>query len=248
MGQRFSMPYQVPFFETDISHQVKLPHLLAIALQVSSQQSQSLGNADDVVFERYKLVWVITDYAIKIERLPTYNEEITITTEAIAYNKLFCYRDFEVTDASGQLLLSIRTTFALMDYESRKVAEVPDDLVAPYGADKIRKLLRGPRYQPLEDPEQVLYHVRFFDLDMNGHVNNSKYLEWMLDVFDLEFLTTYTPAKIDLKYVKEIHHGKDILSEYDFDETSLVSQHQITVDDGIHAQAIIQWKPIREGE
>lgn len=248
MGQRFSMPYQVPFYETDITHQVKLPHLLAVALQVSSQQSQTLGNADDTVFQKYHLVWVITDYAIEINRLPHYNEEVTITTEATAYNKLFCYRDFEITDAAGNLLVLIKTTFVLLDYETRKVAEVPDELVAPYEADKIKGIIRGPRYQALQAPEQVLYHVRFFDLDMNGHVNNGKYLEWMLDVFDLDFLTSHTPAKIDLKYVKEIHHGKDILSEYDFDETSLVSQHQITVDDGIHAQAIIQWKPIREGE
>ena len=80
-----------------------------------------------------------------------------------------------------------KTTFALMDYETRKVAEVPDEVVAPYGADKIKKLIRGPRYKALENPIETLYRVRYFDLDMNGHVNNSKYLEWMLDVFDLDF-------------------------------------------------------------
>ena len=32
-----------------------------------------------------------------------------------------------------------KTTFALMDYETRKVAEVPDEVVAPYGADKTKK-------------------------------------------------------------------------------------------------------------
>ena len=29
MGLKFSIPYQIPFYETDITHQVKLPHLLA---------------------------------------------------------------------------------------------------------------------------------------------------------------------------------------------------------------------------
>ena len=87
---------------------------------------------------------------------------------------------------------------------------MPDEVVAPYEADKTKKLLRGPRYKALENPIETLYRVRYFDLDMNGHVNNSKYLEWMLDVFDLDFLTKYTPAHIDLKYVKEIHHGSEI--------------------------------------
>ena len=105
-------------------------------------------------------------------------------------------------------------------------------------------MLRGPHYKTLENPLEILYRVRYFDLDMNGHVNNSKYLEWMLDVFDLDFLTEYTPAHIDLKYVKEIHHGSKIYSGYEFDQGSLSSQHQICVDGNVHAQAIIQWKEI----
>ena len=43
MGLKFSIPYQIPFYETDITHQVKLPHLLAFSLQVSGMQSESLG-------------------------------------------------------------------------------------------------------------------------------------------------------------------------------------------------------------
>ena len=38
MGLKFSIPYQIPFYETDITHQVKLPHLLAFSLQVSAMQ------------------------------------------------------------------------------------------------------------------------------------------------------------------------------------------------------------------
>ncbi len=155
------------------------------------------------------------------------------------------------TTMAGEIVKDV----AFYDYHSKYIdnkivmqipAEVPDEVVAPYGADKTKKLLRGPRYKALENPIETLYRVRYFDLDMNGHVNNSKYLEWMLDVFDLDFLTKYTPAHIDLKYVKEIHHGSEIYSGYEFDQESLSSQHQICVDGNIHAQAIIQWKEIGE--
>ena len=78
----------------------------------------------------------MTDYAIEIDRLPRYNEKVTITTEAISYNKIFCYRNFYITDEAGQQIMLFKTTFALMDYETRKVAEVPDEVVAPYGGDK----------------------------------------------------------------------------------------------------------------
>ncbi|MGT2907165.1 acyl-ACP thioesterase domain-containing protein [Streptococcus dentiloxodontae] len=244
MGKTFKMTYQVPFYETDVNHNVKLSTLLSVALQVSSKQSEELGNADDYVYKTYNLVWVITDYDITIDRLPVYNEIVTIETEAVAYNKLFCYRDFYIYGEKGDKIMTIGSTFVLMDYDTRKVAEVPDDLVAPYESDKIKKILRGPKYKLLENAEHTFYHVRYFDLDMNGHVNNSKYLEWMLDVFELDFLTNYIPKKIHLKYVKEIHHGNDIHSAYQLD--GLTSQHQITVDDSLHAQAIIDWQEKKE--
>ena len=78
MGLKFSISYQIPFYETDITHQVKLPHLLAFSLQVSGMQSESLGNTDKDVFDKYGLVWIVTDYAIEIDRLPRYNEKVTI--------------------------------------------------------------------------------------------------------------------------------------------------------------------------
>lgn len=31
------------------------------------------------------------------------------------------------------------------------------------------------------------YYVRYFDIDMNGHVNNSKYLDWIYDVLGCAF-------------------------------------------------------------
>mgnify|MGYP000688892819 FL=1 len=75
-------------------------------------------------------------------------------------------------------------------------------------ADKTKKLLRGPRYKALENPIETLYRVRYFDLDMNGHVNNSKYLEWMLDVFDLDFLTKYTPAILTSSMLRKFIMGQ----------------------------------------
>ena len=51
MGLKFSNSLSnFRFYETDITHQVKLPHLLAFSLQVSGMQSESLGNTDKNAF------------------------------------------------------------------------------------------------------------------------------------------------------------------------------------------------------
>lgn len=239
MGKKFAITYQVPFYETDVNHNIKLPHLLSFALQVSGQQSLNLGVSDDYIFDTYHLVWVITEYDIDIDRLPKYGETIIVETEATAYNKLFCYRDFTVYGEDGEKIMDIHSVFVLMDYDTRKVHPVVDDIVAVYDVPKIKKIIRGPRYEELENPEETVYHVRYFDLDMNGHVNNSKYMEWMYDVLDVDFLCQHIPQKINLKYVKEVHYGHDIQSRVVMD--GKVTRHEIT-GDGIHAQASIVWK------
>ena len=54
---------------------MKLSQLLSLVLQVSGKQSLSLGMSDEYVFQTYNLVWIITEYAIEIDRLPRYTEK-----------------------------------------------------------------------------------------------------------------------------------------------------------------------------
>lgn len=242
MGKIYRTDYKIPFYETDKKGNAKLPHLLSHCLQISGFQSAELGVSDENIFDRYGLVWVITDYEITIDRLPKYAEEIIIETEAISYNKLFCYREFRLFDQTGQKLMTLFCSFVLLDFNSRKVTPVPEDVVAVYGAEKIKKMLRGPKYPTLDHPVEKPYHVRYLDLDMNGHVNNAKYLEWMYDVLPVDFLEGHVPETIHLKYAKEVHYGRDIQSQLVLED--LVSYHDIISEVGNHAQAIITWRPL----
>ena len=223
MGKKFQTRYQIPFYESDVNHNVKLPHILSVALQIASDQSVSLGLGDERIFKDYNLVWVVSEHEVTIDRLPRFNEIVEIETEPISYNRYFCYREFRIYDQNGEKLVDIFSTFVLMDYDTRRVHDVPEDLVAPYESEKIRKILRGPKYKALEKATDTLYHVRYFDLDFN-------------------FLKAYTPKKINLKYVKEVQYGSDIESRLEQD--GLITKHEITSNGYVNAQAITQWEKI----
>lgn len=135
-------------------------------------------------------------------------------------------------------------TFVLMDRDSRKVHAVEPEIVAPYQSDFDKKLIRGPKYESLNEPISKDYHVRFYDLDMNGHVNNSKYLDWIFEVMGADFLTQYIPKKINLKYVKEVRPGGVITSAVE--RSGLESKHEIISDGATNAQAIITWQEIKK--
>lgn len=240
MGIRYQQDYIIPFYESDRFKKMRISSLLAVALQISGEQSVSLGRSDVWVSEHYHYFWAVIEYELDITRLPVFSEKITIETQATSYNNFFCYRNFTFKDENGNLLVEIKSTWVLMDQESRKIERVADDIVAPYASDKISKIIRPHKFlkaEVFERASQVRYPVRFSDLDMNGHVNNAKYFDWACDMIDFDFRATHEPKHIAIKYNHEVLFGDDIVGKLLF--KGLVSHHNLNHDS---TQIEIEWK------
>ena len=92
-GLIYQKEHRVKYYECDATKQISIPMLLNIMLYVSGEQSYKLGVGDAVLLEK-GLSWIILQNDIHIQRLPEAGETITITTQALSYNKLFTYREF----------------------------------------------------------------------------------------------------------------------------------------------------------
>ena len=246
MAKTFEYSMKIPFDMSDVNGYIKIPQLILLSLQVSGMQSIELGMSDMYILENYNLVWIITDYNMKIERLPVFDEKITIETYAKSHNRLFCYRAFNIKDEAGNTIIEMVATFVLMDRDTRKVHPVMSEITDAFDSEFSKTMIRGPRFKELEGGVEQEYRVRFYDLDMNGHVNNSKYLDWVFEVMGADFLTQHVPKKVHLKYVKEVLAGGLITSQYE--QEGLKTQHQITSDGQINAQAEIEWEKVEEKE
>lgn len=244
MAKTFEYSMKIPFDMSDVNGFIKIPQLILLSLQVSGMQSIELGMSDMYILENYNLVWIITDYNMKIDRLPVFDEKITIETYAMSHNRLFCYRAFNIKDEAGNTIIEMVATFVLMDRDTRKVHPVMSEITDAFDSEFSKTMLRGPRFKELEGGVEQEYRVRFYDLDMNGHVNNSKYLDWVFEVMGADFLTQHVPKKVHLKYVKEVLAGGLITSQYE--QEGLKTQHQISSDGHINAQAEIEWEEVEE--
>ena len=54
------------------------------------------------------------------------------------------------------------------------------------------------------------FKVGFFDLDVNGHLNNTKYLEWILESYDLKYLKDNEIKKFEINFQLEALYGDEI--------------------------------------
>jgi len=69
MGIKYQQNYQVPFYESDAFKKMRISSLLAVALQISGEQSTALGRSDVWVFERYGLFWAVIEYELTMRNI-----------------------------------------------------------------------------------------------------------------------------------------------------------------------------------
>lgn len=242
MGAIYQLEHEVAYYECDLNQNMTFPAVVSIAIKASTEQSDQLERGSDYV-EKLGLTWIITQYEMTIQRLPKVEENIKIFTEPTEYNRFFCYRDFWFEDQEGNELLRITAAFALMGIENRKVSSVNEELMAPYDSPKVKKIRRWRKIESVKDGEKKDYHVRFYDLDSNHHVNNAVYFNWIIDVLGYYFLTTYQPKEVSIRYDKEVSYGNEIESWSQVKRAEdILTCHEIRLGDQLCCEANIKWK------
>lgn len=243
MAKKFTENHEVMFYECDVTGKLTLPMVLNIVINTSESQSEALARGSHYI-NSLGLGWVITQHEMRVSRLPKAGETIAVTTAATTYNKYFCYRDFWIHDAEGKECVAITSTFVLMDLTTRKMVSVPFEVIEPYESEKITKLQRGTKMLLKTTGESRPYRVRFNDIDGNQHVNNARYLDWMVDCLDYDFLTSHQPTVVNIRFDKELNYSEMIDSQWGFvpEIAETISHHQIYSGETLCAEANISWQ------
>lgn len=230
--------------ETDLTGKASLGKMVELMLLASSKQSDMLGVSEKKLNDM-GYGWVITQHLLEITRLPIVNEEVTVETQATAYNRYFTYRDFYIKDKDGEILLKMHTSFVMLDLKARKITRIIDEMIAPFAPKASKKIERLPIPEKLTTPTQEKnYQVRYFDIDSNRHVNNVHYFEWMLDVLGKDFLVKHDPVKVNIKYEHELYYDEVCTSRVELvEQENLTTVHEILRPDGtLSCHADIEWK------
>jgi acyl-ACP thioesterase len=70
----------------------------------------------------------------------------------------------------------------------------------------------------------VSYKVKYSDIDLNGHFTSFKYMESILDLFDLDTYRTRSIARFDITYQSEAFFGAELtLNKMQINENEYVT-------------------------
>lgn len=246
----YSEKYQVQLFEVTANNMISLSMAMNLMLSVSEHQLKNLDIGQENLINNYNLGWVITQYSININRLPKIGENIIAYTKATGCNKFFCYRDFGITDMNNNNLITVNSLFVIMNIKKRKIVPVPNKIIDSFNLEKDKRniIIHFPKIKHVDNKMMSqTYHVRYFDIDNNKHVNNTHYFDWMQDTLGLPFLINHTLKQVNIKYEREVYYNDLITSNAQIDKdyingtTNIITRHQILNKDNSAAEAEFVW-------
>jgi len=165
-----------------------------------------------------KRSWVLSRLAIEMDEMPQMYTKFNVETWVESAMRFFTSRNFRVVGEDGKVYGYGRSIWAMIDTETRQ----PTDIFAiDNGAinnwivdDKECPIDKGGRVK-MDDSAQLVGTVetKYNDVDINGHINSVKYIEHVLDLWDLDWYREHQIKRFEIAYVAEAHQG-DTLSFY----------------------------------
>ncbi|KAF4361583.1 hypothetical protein F8388_007599 [Cannabis sativa] len=161
-----------------------------------------------------KLIWVVTRIHIQVQRYSCWGDVVEIDTWVDAEGKNGMRRDWIIRDYHTREIITRATSiWVIMNRETRRLCKIPEQVrheVAPFyfhrvaiakeknDSDKIDKLI--------DQTAQTIrtgLAPRWSDMDANQHVNNVKYIGWILESVPRNVLEEYYLTSMTLEYRRE---------------------------------------------
>ena len=156
--------------------------------------------------------WVLSRLAIEMDEMPEQLEHFSVETWVENAMRFFTKRNFQVTGSDGTVYGYGRSVWAMIDTVSRQ----PTDIYSiDNGAiknwivtEKPCPIQNGDRVKMDDNAELVRsIDTYYHDIDINGHVNSVKYIEHVIDLWDIPWYRSHHIKRFDIAYVAETHQG-----------------------------------------
>lgn len=220
----------VSISETDCCHRVK-PVVIFNYMQDLAAKSIDNYNKNFSCEELLKkgFGWFLIRYRIEFDANPKDVKELLVKTECRGVSRMTTFRDFEVFDnVTGDRILRAGSSWLIVDLDNKSVINVAQEYPEFLQFEKRIDDVVLQKLRPIEtvDIEKV-FRVRYDDIDMNNHVNNTVYISWALETLDYNFRSTHNLKSLDIYFKHEAKYGDEILSQVSFDKDRLTSKHII---------------------
>jgi medium-chain acyl-[acyl-carrier-protein] hydrolase len=246
VGSVFEQSKLVNAYDVDLNNKLKLNTLFNFLQDVASSHADSLKlGFNDLI--KNDLGWVLSWVKVWIEESPGFGETIKITTWPKCRYKLYSIREFIIYNNNGKILYRVSTAWLLINVKTKRITD-------------IKNLPQQIYYQPdqyaiNEFPEKIISKmkkesifgktIRYTDLDINRHVNNTQYIEMILDCYSSEHHKNNHLKCLTVSFLSESFYDDEL--DIRFANEDLI--RKIDIIEGVNMktskqvfQALVEWE------
>lgn len=204
--------YNIELRDADFTKKLKLSSLFGFFQDIASMAVDNLGIGINTIEQKFGVTWMLIRIRVDIQRAPVWNEKVTIETWCQEPKKIEFERDFVVRDAEGNIIIKAVSTWIILDIKTRELRK--SELIAIKYPIFIKdraidcKLGKLKAFGQLELAYKKV--IGYSDVDFNGHLNNSKYIDFIMDCFNFESHKKYGVKNIEVSYINEALPGNSI--------------------------------------
>lgn len=190
---------------TDLNGNLSIPSLFELFQEVAWEHAtkNSFGY-EDLLHQGY--FWALSRIKVQIHRIPKWTEQFNITTWPSGTEGLLALRDYQIYNSKGEVLIGATSSWLIVDIKTRR----PQRLESFKGIMPIRGDIRATEVNaqridmPIGSPQYSTSVIaRISDIDVNGHVNNAKYVEWAMNSFPLSEYKILNIKDVDVNFLSE---------------------------------------------
>jgi len=170
--------------------------------------------------EQTHLSWILLGWRLQVIRRPKYAEKVKIKTWSKGVVKLYTYREFEVYDEQGNLIIKASSKWVLLDTEKGRIVRIEPDLMEKYEPELDKSVFGIEEFDKIKEPDQYQfkteYTVRRADIDVNNHMHNLNYIELANEALPEDVYKGAMFNDVKIIYKKEVKLGDTVKCKYAF--------------------------------
>lgn len=206
----YSQNYTISDIHADCFGRLKPSMILMMTQEVAGAHFTRLA-MDYQSLEKRGMFWAVSRHKVQITRLPTIGETIRVETWPMPPTRVAYPRSVVAYDEKGDEVFRAITLWVLLDVHTRAMV-----LPGRSGVNVPGMLTGNELSTPMGLPAKILSssasrRVCFTDLDRNGHMNNTRCLDWLADLFPSAFHSSHPVKEFTVCYLSEAREG-DVLN------------------------------------
>lgn len=157
-------------------------------------------------------VWIINSVSLRLKRLPGLREVVGYSSYPGSIKGLFAGREYSFK-VGEEWLGGASSLWFIADAQTHRPLRLDSIAESVLGKNldtlamgQAARRFRGTYVMPLHS---VAYKKRaeFSDLDINGHMNNTRYIAWCMDALQATGLAAQPVLGLDINFLSELYAG-----------------------------------------